>query len=212
MGTELDGPCADETALRLNVTNEAGAQGKVSFLKNISGTWLIQECRNQWRREGKDYSFGELEALAREAGPAECILDPDAPEFASPGDMPGRIREYAVRTGQPVPETEGQVVRCINESLARKYKKAMEEICACTGKTYDAVYMVGGGCQSGLLCELTAAACGCRVYAGPVEATVLGNIGIQLMGLGEVKDLKQLRRMIKKAENQKTYEGGNLRP
>lgn len=206
MGTELSAPCADENALRLNLTNEAGAQDKTSFLKNISGTWLIQESRSQWKREGKSYSFGELEQLARAAGPAKCLLDPDAPEFAAPGDMPERIREYARKTGQTVPVTEGEIVRCIDESLARKYKIAMDEVSACTGKTYDAIYMVGGGCQSALLCELTASSCGCTVYAGPVEATVLGNVGIQLMGLGELESLKQLRSIIAESESLKIYE------
>lgn len=206
MGTELPAPCADENALRMNLTNEAGAQGKTSFLKNISGTWLIQESRNQWKREGKTFSFGELEQLAREAGPARCILDPDAPEFAAPGDMPARIRAYAETSGQCVPMTEGEIVRCIDESLAKKYKETLEEISTCTGKSYDAIYMVGGGCQSELLCELTAKACGCTVYAGPVEATVLGNVGIQLLGLGEITRLKQLRSLIAASETLKIYE------
>lgn len=199
MGTELNQPCTDANALRLNVSNEAGAQKKTAFLKNISGTWLIQECRNQWKREGKEYSFGELESLAKEEK-VSCILDPDAPEFAAPGDMPGRIRDYAKRTGQQIPEREGAVVRCIDESLALKYKEAMDEISTCTGRTYDTIYMVGGGCQSALLCQLTADACQCSVCAGPVEATVLGNVGIQLMSLGEIENLGQLRRMIRMSE------------
>lgn len=204
MGTELDEPCTDENALRLNVSNEAGAQNKTSFLKNISGTWLIQESRNQWKREGKEFSFGELEELASKVT-APCIIDPDAPEFAPVGDMPSRIREYARKTGQAVPESEGEIVRCINESLALKYKDAMEEIKACTGKEYDTIYMVGGGCQSALLCQLTANACSCTVYAGPVEATVLGNIGIQLMSMGEIKDLAHFRAILKSSEALKEY-------
>lgn len=205
MGTELDAPYKNEMARLLNLSNEAGAENKISFLKNISGTWLIQESRNQWKREGKDFSFGELEAMARETKSVTCMLDPDAPEFAAPGDMPGRIREYARKTGQQVPETEGEIVRCINESLALKYKGAMEEISTCTGKNYDVIYMAGGGSQSALLCELTADTCGCTVCAGPVEATVLGNMGIQLMSLGAVKDLKHLRSLIRSSEALKIY-------
>ncbi len=204
-GTELDKPCMSEMAAERQVTNEGGAGGMISFLKNIIGTWLIQESRNQWKREGREFSFGQLEEMASQADAFTCLLDPDAPEFAVPGDMPARIRDYVRRTGQQIPETEGAVVRCINESLALKFRRAMEDIVACTGKKYQALYIVGGGCQSSLLCQMTANACDCVVCAGPVEATVMGNLGIQLMALGEMKDLKQLRAVVRASETCKRY-------
>lgn len=195
-GTELDEPIIDENSARFNITNEGGVGGKISFLKNIIGLWLIQESRRQWMREGKEFSFGELEKLAAKEEPFRSLIDPDAPEFAPSGNVPRRIREFCKRTGQPVPETEGQIVRCINESLALKYRMAFEEIRECTGKEYPVIHMVGGGTQSALLCQLTANACGRPVYAGPVEATVYGNVAIQLMAEGAVGSLEEIRSVI----------------
>ena len=143
-------------------------------------------------REGKEFSFGELEKLAAKEEPFRSLIDPDAPEFAPSGNVPRRIREFCKRTGQPVPETEGQIVRCINESLALKYRMAFEEIRECTGKEYPVIHMVGGGTQSALLCQLTANACGRPVYAGPVEATVYGNVAIQLMAEGAIGTIVKL--------------------
>ena len=189
-----------------NITNEGGYGRKTSFLKNIIGLWCIQESRRQWIREGQEYGFGDLEIMAKEAPSLQCFIDPDAPEFTPAGDVPSRIREFCRRTGQAVPETIGEVVRCIHESLAMKYRHAMEEIKDCTGKEYQTVYMVGGGTQSALLCQFTANACGCRVSAGPVEATVLGNVALQLMASGDISSLAEAREIIKRSQEIKTYE------
>ena len=196
----------DENSARFNITNEGGVGGKISFLKNIIGLWLIQESRRQWMREGKEFSFGELEKLAAKEEPFRSLIDPDAPEFAPSGNVPRRIREFCKRTGQPVPETEGQIVRCINESLALKYRMAFEEIRECTGKEYPVIHMVGGGTQSALLCQLTANACGRPVYAGPVEATVYGNVAIQLMAEGAVGSLEEIRSVIKASEEIRRFD------
>jgi rhamnulokinase/L-fuculokinase len=196
LGTELSAPLIDERSNYYNITNEIGFDGKTSLLKNITGLWLIQESRRQWMREGTEYSFGELEKLAKEAKPLQCFIDPDASEFGPAGNMPKRIKEYCNRTGQVVPQTIGEIVRCIDESLALKYRFAVEEICDCTGIQYNSIHMVGGGIQSQLLCKFTANACGRRVVAGPVEATVLGNIAVQLIALGEIKDIKEARAII----------------
>lgn len=144
-GTELDTPIVNKKSEELNVTNETGTEGKTSFLKNIIGLWLIQESRRQWIREGEEFSFSELEKMAEEAESFRCFIDPDAPEFVPAGNVPERIREYCRKTGQKVPETKGQIVRCINESLALKYRYSLEEIKTCTGKEYHAIHMVGGG-------------------------------------------------------------------
>lgn len=209
LGTELAEPIINDKSEYYNITNEGGYGGKISFLKNIIGLWCIQESRRQWIREGQEYGFGELEKMAKEAPSLRSFIDPDAPEFTPAGDVPGRIREFCRKTGQPVPESIGEVVRCINESLAMKYRHAMEEIKECTGKEYETVYMVGGGTQSALLCQFTANACGCRVSAGPVEATVLGNVALQLMASGDITSLADARSIIKRSQDIGIYEPEN---
>lgn len=206
LGTELDQPLMNEKAVYYNITNEGGYGNKASFLKNIIGLWCIQESRRQWKREGKEYSFGELEQMAAAAEPFQCFIDPDAPEFTPAGDIPKRIREYCRRTGQLIPETEGEIVRCINESLAMKYRGAIEEIKECTQKEYDTLYMVGGGTQSRLLCQLTANACNCKVSAGPIEATVMGNVALQLLAAGDIKDVQEARAVIARSQTIACYE------
>lgn len=145
--------------LRCNVTNEGGYGGKASFLKNIIGLWLIQETRRQWQKEGDSLSFAEMETLARNAKPFSCFIDPDAPDFVAAGNIPERIRAYCRRTGQYVPESKGEILRCIYESLAMKYRYAAEQIEFCTGKEYDTIYIVGGGTKDKLLSSFTASAC-----------------------------------------------------
>ena len=208
-GTELPEPVITQDSRRLNIANEGGAGGRISFLKNIIGLWLVQESRRQWMREGKEYSFGELEKLAAEEAPFRSLIDPDAPEFVPAGDVPERIREFCRRTGQPVPETPGQIVRCIDESLALKYRLTLDEIRECTGKDYPVIHMVGGGTQSGLLCRFTADACARPVCAGPVEATVYGNLALQLMAAGEIGGLSELRSIVAASEPVKRYEPEN---
>ncbi len=205
-GTELDKPLINETSSRLDITNESGYGGRISFLKNIIGLWMIQESRRQWIREGKEYSFGELEKMAEKAEPLKCFVDTAAPEFNPAGNIPRRIREYCERTGQYVPQTEGEIVRCINQSLAMKYRNTIDQIQACTGKEYPVIYMLGGGIQSHMLCQLTANACGRKVSAGPIEATVYGNIALQLMATGEISDINEARRVIAASEPIAFYE------
>lgn len=205
-GTELDKPCIDEKSFACNMTNEGGCGGKTSFLKNIIGLWLIQESRRQWIREGHEYSFGRLEAMAGNAAPFSCFVDPDAPEFVPSGNVPGRIRDFCKRTGQKVPDSAGEIVRCINESLALKYKLVLNEIRECTGRSYEAIYLVGGGAQSALLCRMTADACGIPVIAGMAEATAYGNLAMQLVAAGEAKNLVEVRGIIRNSENATVYE------
>lgn len=205
LGTELDAPLINEKSRRYNLTNERGADRKTSFLKNIVGLWLIQESRRQWQREGREYSFGELEQMAVEAGPFGSFIDPDAPEFLPSGDLPGRIRAYCRRTKQKVPQTAGEIVRCIDESLALKYRFALEQLEECTGRRYPVLHMIGGGIQSKLLCRLTAGAIRRNVIAGPVEATVLGNIALQLLASGALETIAQARAMIAKCPDMETF-------
>lgn len=203
-GTELSSPIIGEKSLEYNVSNEGGYGDTTTFLKNIIGLWLAQESRRQWMREGDEYSFGELEQMALKAEPFQSFIDPDAPEFTPAGNIPRRIRAFCERTGQKVPETVGEIMCCINQSLALKYRYALEQIESCTGKHYPMIHMIGGGIQSKLLCQMTANANNRKVLAGPVEATALGNIAVQMMSLGLIKDVDEARTIIAKSE--KTYE------
>lgn len=203
-GTELKAPIIGEKSLKCNVSNEGGYGNTTTLLKNISGLWLAQESRRQWIREGREYSFGELEKMALKAEPFKSFVDPDAPEFVPAGNIPERIREFCRRTGQKVPETIGEIMCCINQSLALKYRYALEQIESCTDRHYPVIHMIGGGIQSRLLCRMTAGAGGRKVIAGPVEATAFGNIAVQFMSLGEIKDTSEARQII--ANSETTYE------
>lgn len=205
-GTELEEPIINEKSIAYNITNEGGYHNTVSFLKNIIGLWLVQESRRQWQREGKDFNFGELEKMAAQAKPFKCFIDPDAPEFVPAGNVPRRIRAFCERTGQEIPETEAEIVRCINESLALKYRYTFEQIKECTEKEYEVINMVGGGIQSKLLCQMTASSCNCKVTAGPIEATVLGNVALQFITNGAIKDLQEARAVIEKSPDIYYYE------
>lgn len=204
-GTELKAPVIGPRSLELNVTNEGGYGGKVNFLKNITGLWMVQESRRQWLRENQEYGFGDLEIMAGQAKPFQSYIDVDAPEFVPAGNMPRRIQEFCRKTGQPVPQTPGEIVCCINQSLALKYRHVLEQIETCLNKKYHKIHMIGGGIQSKLLCQMTADANKCQVQAGPVEATALGNLAVQLMALGEIKDIREARAIVERSEKRYTY-------
>ncbi|MCM1524101.1 MAG: rhamnulokinase [Ruminococcus sp.] len=209
-GTELDRPVLTEASADFNITNEKGYGGKTSFLKNIIGLWFIQETRRFLKNKGREYSFAELESAARDSEPFKCFIDTEAPEFVPPGDIPQRVREYCRKTGQYVPGGIGEVMRCIYESLALKYRMSLEEISRCTGKEYGKIYMIGGGIKDTLLCRMTACACNCTVSAGPVEATAYGNGIIQLISKGEIPDIKTARKMLAASEDIKLYRPENI--
>ena len=205
MGTELSAPLINAESRAANFTNEGGACGTVRFLKNIMGLWIIQESRRQWRREGKDYSFAQMEAWAKESTPFRSLIDVDDSDFATPGDMPEKIRAYCKRTAQPVPESVGEVVRCIYESLALKYRSVAERVMELMGRRARVIHVVGGGTKDRFLSQLTADACGIPVCAGPEEATAIGNLMMQLMAAGEVSDLSQARRVVAASFETKQY-------
>lgn len=205
-GTELLEPIISEKSKQYNMTNEGGYGGKISFLKNIIGLWLIQESRRHWAIEGLSYTFAELEKEAQKALPFKAFIDPEAPEFVAPGNIPERIRDYCQRTNQDIPQEIGECVRLINESLALKYRYVMEQIEDCTQKSYDTIYMVGGGTKSRMLCQMTANACKKKVVAGPTEATVYGNVALQLIALGEISDIAKARECIRNSEEMICYE------
>ncbi len=206
IGCELDEPVMTEKSNALELSNEVGANGKVNFLKNISGLWLIQETRRDLAKTDRKYSYNELEMFARESEKFRSFIDPDAPELSAHGNLPDKIRSYCKSTNQPVPETIGQLVRCIYESLALKYRLALEQISECTGKKFDVLHLMGGGTKDGFLCELAAQSLGINVIAGPIEATALGNIVLQLIALGEIESIEKGREIIAETEKVKIFE------
>ena len=204
-GTELDEPNITEKGYLSSYTNEGGCGGKIRFLTNIMGLWLIQESRRTYKKEGKDLTFADLEAQARESEPFKCFIDPDYPEFGKPGDIPGRIAEYCKKTGQRAPETIGETVRCIYESLALKYRLALINLEDISGKKFEKINIVGGGTKDPFLCAMTSDACNIDVDAGPVEATALGNIAMCLISAGEIKDITEARKIIANSFPLKSY-------
>lgn len=205
LGTELDAPLVNAQTAACNITNEGGYGGKTSFLKNIIGLWLIQETRRQWQKEGANLSFAEMEKLALLAPAFQCFIDPDDAVFVPAGNIPKRIQEYCRKTAQKVPETKGEILRCIYDSLAMKYRYAIAQIEQCTEKQYNTLHIVGGGVKDTLLCRLSADVCGKTVVAGPVEATVFGNLVLQLLASGELYSLAEARELVRRSDKVTTF-------
>ena len=170
------------------------------------GLWLEQESRRQYKREGKDYSFNQLSEMAMAAKPLQSLIDPDDPSFVAPGDMPRRICDFCEKTGQHVPQDPGEVVRCIFESLALRYRMTVERLDMLRQRPSRAIHIVGGGTKEAPLCQMAADACGIPVYAGPVEATAIGNLAVQAIAAGELSGLWQAREMIRRSFAVQTYE------
>jgi len=206
IGLELDAPIVDRQALEANITNEVGVAGKIRFLKNIAGLWLVQECRRAWREQGHEYSYDELTRMAAEARPFVAKVDPDA--FLEPGDMPRKIAEYCRGTGQGAPATHGEYVRSILESLARRYREVLEDLERLSGRSIEVIHIVGGGSKNALLNQLVADCTGRRVIAGPAEATAIGNILVQAMGAKELTGLDEIRAVVRRSFAPETVEPG----
>ncbi len=205
-GTELDQPNISERGLAASYTNEGGYNNKIRFLTNIMGLWLIQESRRTWIKQGQELSFNDLEQAALKCEPFKCFIDPDSPEFGKPGDIPKRVQQFCERTGQYVPQTVGEIMLCIYQSLAMKYRHAFLNLQDITGKKFEGIHIVGGGTKDPFLCRLAANACNIKVVAGPIEATALGNIAVQLMSLGELDGLTDARKVIKNSFDIKQYD------
>lgn len=206
MGIETDKPVINDLSKTLSFTNEGGAAGKITLLKNIMGLWIIQECKRQWDREGEKLNFAELEKMALETTPFYAFIDTSNELFISPGNMPERIKEYCKATGQNIPESKGQIVRCIAESLAMKYRVTVENLEKMLDKKINSINMIGGGIKDKMLCQFTSNATALKVEAGPVEATAIGNLMIQAMALGKVKDLNEIRTVVKASISIDFYE------
>lgn len=205
LGAECDEPILKPESRALELSNEIGANGKINYLKNIIGLWLIQESRRQWKRQGEEYSYAELERLALAAVPFQCLIDPDYPDFGVPGDIPGKIKAYCKKTGQHIPQTVGEIMRCIYQSLALKYRFALEQLQSGAGRRFSALHVLGGGTKDKLLCQMTANSCNIPVVAGPIEATALGNIIIQLVALGAIGSIDDGRKLIANSEALTSY-------
>ncbi len=204
-GIENDKPIINEESARLDFTNEGGFKDTVRFLKNIMGLWLIQESRRQWKREGEDLSFATLEQEALAAEPFKSFINVDDPSFETAGNLPKRVCEYCEKTGQYVPQTRGEIMRTIYQSIAMKYKYTFNMLNRLNGNKYNSINMLGGGIKDTLLCKMTASACNAEVKAGPTEATAMGNIGVAYYALDEIKDFKDLRRVISASTDIKQY-------
>jgi rhamnulokinase len=205
VGVEAEAPVITPQSLAHNFTNEGGVAGAVRLLKNVMGLWLLQECRRMWAQAGHDYSYAQLAHLAESAAPFRSLVDPDHVEFLPPGDMPARLRDFCVRTGQPAPDSHAAFVRCIFESLALKYRWVIEKLEALRGHPLEVIHVVGGGSQNALLCQLTADATGRPVIAGPAEATALGNALVQMMALGHLASLAEARQVVQDSFAMVTY-------
>jgi rhamnulokinase len=212
MGTEVDKPVLHDLAQKLNFTNEGGFGGTFRLLKNIMGLWILQECRREWEREGRSYSFPELVQLASEVKPLATFIDPDDDLFLPPGDMPARVAEYCRRTGQAEPDGVGEIVRCILESLALKYRYVLEMTERLSGQSFGGLHMVGGGIQNTLLCQWTANAIGKPVWAGPSEGSAIGNLAVQWIAQGAFADIWEARKAIRESFPVETYEPGDSEP
>ncbi|NOU67177.1 rhamnulokinase [Paenibacillus sp. LMG 31461] len=205
LGTETEKPVLTEQALAWNFTNEGGVYGTNRLLKNIMGLWLIQECKRAWEKEGKTASFAELVKQAETVKPFQFFIDPDDDMFLNPAHMPKQIQQYCRDTEQAVPQTDGEIVRCIMESLALKYRFILERTEQLSGKTYRGLHIVGGGIQNELLCQFTASATQREVWAGPVEGSALGNLVVQWISLGYIANLREARKLIRNSFPVKTY-------
>ncbi len=209
MGMEIQKPIINDRAIKLNFTNEGGVEGTFRFLKNIMGLWLLQECRKIWAKD-KLYSYEHLMDAALTAPAFQSILDPDWPDFLNPPDMTEAINRFCLKTNQPLPESLSSYVRCILESLALKYRFVLEQLESIRSQTIERIHIIGGGAKNRLLCQFAANAMSRTVYAGPSEATAIGNILVQAKALGHIQSLKEIRDIIRNSFPLEIYEPENV--
>lgn len=209
LGIESDKPIITDQSRELNFTNEVGYENSIRFLKNISGLWILQECRRAWAKEGRDYDYAEMTKLADQAAPLKALINPNDARFGKPDNMPQKIVEFCRETSQTPPATYGEFVRCTLESLALLYRKTLDQLETLTGRKFATLHIVGGGSQNTLLNQLSANATGRTVIAGPVEATAIGNLLIQAIALGHLPSLAALRTVVRNSFDVQTYQPKN---
>lgn len=206
LGTEVTQPVIDERAFAWNFTNEGGLDGTYRLLKNITGLWLLESCRRAWAITGESLSFAEIVAAGEAARPFASLIDPDAPAFAKPTSMPIAIQEWCRASRQPAPQTRAALVRCIHESLALAFRYVLERVEMLTDRHFGGLHLVGGGVHNATLCQYTANAIGRPVWAGPAEATTIGNMLVQLINAGEIGNLHEARQIVRSSFPIQTYE------
>ena len=207
VGVELDRPVLTEDSRRCNFTNEGGVDGRIRYLHNVMGLWLLQESLRSWELAGATDGLSSLLAAAEDLPPGGPMFDPDDPVFLPPGDMPARIVAACRRLDQPIPQTSVAVVRSILDSLAAAFGRSVQDASRLSGRSVEVVHLVGGGARNALLCQLTADACELPVLAGPVEATALGNILVQARARGLIEgDLERLRDLVRATQEIRRYE------
>jgi rhamnulokinase len=206
MGAELSQPLINDISLKLNFTNEGGVQGTSRFLKNITGMWLVQECRRTWASQGENYSYDQLTEAASRSTPFQSLIDVDDPVFLKPGDMPARIRNACQKTGQKAPESKGEIIRCCLESIALKYRIVFGQMETALGRRLEPIHIIGGGGKNKLLNQFTANATQRSVITGPIEATAVGNILVQWMALKAIGSIEEGRSIVRNSFELETYE------
>jgi rhamnulokinase len=206
VGIEAPHPVITDQTQTRNITNEGGYAGTIRLLRNVAGLWVLQSCRRAWRAQGSAYTYPELVELALAARPLLSIINPDAPDFLDGRDTPTRIQAYCAATGTPVPDTPGEIVRCVLDSLALSYRAVVDDLQDATGQPIPSINIVGGGSNNTLLSQLTADATGLPVHCGPVEATALGNAATQLVALGELAGLAEIREVVSASTPMTTYD------
>ena len=205
-GAEMEQPDLSAEAAAAGFSNEGTIQGTFRPLRTIIGMWIIQECRRDWIKQGINISWDEVVEQARQAEPLRSIIDPDSPEFYAGGQMEQKIRDFCWRTNQPVPETIGQVARCIYESLALKYRHALEGLEKMKGQRIDSLNIVGGPINNRFLDQLIADSLDRKVVTGPVEGAAIGNLLTQAMALGHIADLNELRQVVRNSESVEVWQ------
>ena len=205
MGVEVKQASLSARTQELNLTNEGGLDGTYRLLKNIMGLWLVQQCKRAFDARGRQYEYGQLAQMAAKAPALRSLVNPDDARFLNPPDMPKAIQDYCRETKQPVPRTEGELVRCAYESLALKYREVLGWLEELTGNRIEVIHIVGGGSKSGILNQFTADACQRPVVAGPVEATAMGNLLVQVRASGELSTLAEMREVIRKSSDVVTH-------
>ncbi len=205
MGIESPKPIINSTVEKFNFTNEGGVGNTYRILKNITGLWIIQECKRIWNQAGKAYSWDDITALAEQAQPLDCLIDPDDAGFAAPDNMPRQIIDYCRAHGQTVPQTDGEIIACVERSLANRFKQVLQMTEEINGTKIQTLHIIGGGTQNSRLCQLTANSIGRPVVAGPIEATATGNIMLQAIADGTIDNIAVAREIIKKSFPVKTY-------
>ena len=204
LGIESPVPVVNEKTLEMNFTNEGGVDGTTRLLKNIMGMWLIQECKRIWDQDG-ELDWQQIVDLSDAAEHFKSLINPDDPSFLNPGNMPKAIQEFCAKTNQPVPQSKGEIARCIYDSLVLKYKFTIRQIESVTGKPIEKLHIIGGGAHNKMMNQLTADATGIPVFAGPTEATAIGNIMLQAKALEKVKSLAEIREIVRNSFDVTNY-------